>query len=363
MRKLGLLLLMLLSVTSACAVPTATPSPTATALPGWKEPPLRLALVYTYARDDDPTLYLRAGLYHWLRLAGYYRGDGTLIVEAFPLEINPRTSQNTIDAMVELVLAELRDFDCDLVITLGSLATERIAPLYAVEHVTTPVLYAAVPNSLAEALSLYPSINGLPHRRYPVETMHLAQDLMRTDIKRVLVLGSGAEVLEATQAYRDLQEAFPEIDFTLYTTERYLIWQRIVEEEAPKVDMIMLVSWDRLRDEQWRFVNERATLTWTILNAPVPIFALDEQAVRAGAVGGLVASAWRQGEMLADMVLEISSGAHPSSLSAQRRSSSFLTINLQGLARWELSLPTPVALVALKYTGYPANVAVESGTP
>ncbi len=50
---------------------------------------IRVAIVYTRSRNDDPDLYLRAGFYHQMRLEGYYRGDGTLDVLEFPLQVEP----------------------------------------------------------------------------------------------------------------------------------------------------------------------------------------------------------------------------------------------------------------------------------
>ncbi len=360
MRSLRSLFLLALLLLSACrpapTPPPPTPTATSTATPTTAGRPLRLALVYARSAEEDATLYLRAGLYHRLRLMGFYRGDGTLQVEEFVLHIEPRTSDEEVDAKIQSVLEALGRGSYDMVITLGGLATARIAPVYAVEHVTTPVLYADVPSSQVEALRRYPSVVGLPHGRYPIETMRLAMEMSRAKpISRVLVLGSGADALEATSAYAQLQEAFPTVDFTLYTTERFVVWQQILETEAKAVDMVLLISWEGLRDDRWRFVNERHVLTWTILNAPVPLFALDERAVRLGAVGGLVASVWREGEMLARMVVEVHRGTHPSALSAEGRSSDLLAVNLRGVARWNLSLPTPVTLLAVKYSGYPAG--------
>ena len=357
MRSLRSLFLLALVLLSACMpLPSPTSQPTTTATPMTVGRPPRIALVYTRSEEEDTTLYLRAGLYHRLRLMGFYRGDGTLQVDEFVLHIEPRTSDEEVEAKVQNVLQALGRGRYDMLITLGELATARIAPAYAVEHVTTPILYADVSESQAEALRRYPSVVGLPHGRYPIETMRLALEMNRAKpISRVMVLGSGANALGATSAYAQLQEAFPTIDFTLYTTERFVVWQEILETEAKAVDMILLISWEGLRNEQWRFVDERQVLSWTILNTPVPLFALDERAVRMGAVGGLVASVWREGEMLAQLVVEVHRGTHPSALSAEGRSSDLLAVNLRGVANWNLSLPTSVALLAVKYIGYPAE--------
>ncbi len=168
MSKSVLLLLVLAMLVAACQ-PGLSSTPTAPAPPPTpRAQPLRVAIVYTRSRNDDPELYVRAGFYHQMRLGGHYRGDGTLTVFEFPLDVEPRTSDEEVAALIDRTLAALDACTFDALITIGPLATLKIAPTYAERHVTVPIFYAAVAEGLTQQLSRYPSIVGLPHRRHPV---------------------------------------------------------------------------------------------------------------------------------------------------------------------------------------------------
>ncbi len=361
----SVLLLLVLAVLVAACQPGLSPTPTAPPpSPTPRSQPLRVAIVYTRSRNDDPERYVRAGFYHQMRLAGHYRGDGTLIVFEFPLEVEPRTSDEEIAAMIERTLEALDSCTFDALITIGPLATLQIAPAYAERHVTVPIFYAAVPEDLTHQLSRYPSIVGLPHRRHPVQTMALALSMAQKPLSRVLLLVSGAESLDATMAYNELQQAFPDIDFSLYATERFLVWQEVLADAAEEADAVLLISWEGLRDEQWQFVPADEVLDWTVLHSPIPLFALDEKAVRRGAAGGLVASSWGTGKALARLVEEVVvGGTHPSALSSKNRSINLLAINLWGVERWHLNIPPAVALTAATFTGFPAAEPDSTETP
>ncbi|GEM_PF-6325531 len=357
MSKFALSLLLLAVLLTACLPIESTaapPTPSAVATPTRTAERIQVAIVYTRSRNDDPDLYLRAGFYHQMRLDGYYRGDGTLSVLEFPLQVEPRTTDEELTALIEQTKAELERSSFEALITVGPLASTRIAPAYAEHHVTTPVFYAAVPVELAGQLRRYPSIIGLPHERHPVQTLSLARAMMPEPPSRVLILGSGAEAVDATQIYYQLHEAFPEIDFSLYTTERFLIWQETLAKAEDEADAVLLISWEGLRDEQWQLVPADQVLDWTVLHSSIPLFALDERAVRRGAAGGLVASSWETGKAMARLVeAVVGGGAHPSSLSPTKRAVNTLAINLRGVSQWNLDVPTAVALTAVIFTGFP----------
>ncbi len=365
MRRKFLLALLGLAIVLVACQPNTSPVPSRPMpTPTPRLETLRVAIVYRRSQADDPDLYLRAGFYHQLRLDGYYRGDGTLVVSEFPLEVEPRTSDEEVSALIERTLGELESSDFDVLVTIGPLATLRIAPAYAERHVTIPIFYAAVAEGLTHQLSRYPSIVGLPHERHPVQTMALALIMMQKPPSRVLVLGSGQEALDAATAYHELQQAFPDIDFSLYTTERFVIWQEVLERAAEEADAVLLISWEGMRDEQWHFVPSDEILDWTVLHSPIPLFALDEKAVRRGAAGGLVASSWGTGKALAMLVEEVvRRGSHPSSLSSESRSVNLLAINLRGVERWNLNIPPAVALTAATFAGSPATARDTAQTP
>ncbi len=356
MRRL-LLLTFVIVLLAGCVPMEPTPPPsTVEPTPARPAGPLRVAIVYLRSHNDDPDLYLRAGFYHQMRQLGYYRGDGTLSVYEFPLEVDPQMSEAELDALVKSTRDALDPLPVEALLTIGPIATARIAPAYAEKHVTTPVFYAAIPMDMAEELGRYPSIVGLPHARHPAQTITLAAEMMQETPARVLILGAGEGAVEATAAYQELQQTFPEIDFSLYTTERFLVWKEILGRADEEADAVLLISWEGLHDEQWEFVPADQVLDWTIVHSPLPLFALDEKAVRRGAAGGLVASSWETGKSLADLVSRVMVwGQHPSALSSKRYGVNLLSINLRGVSRWNLEIPAAVALTAATFTDFPAS--------
>jgi hypothetical protein len=165
----------------------------------------------------------------------------------------------------------------------------------------------------------------------------------------------------AADVYAALKQGYPEApEPMLRVTGRWSSWKAAVRSESPNVDFILLVSNLAVFDEDGRHIEDAELMSWMLENSPVPVFALTNQAVSNGAVGGLVGDGEAQGNAAAQLALQIVRGAHPSSLMPVLPPRNLLVINLPAARNWGLRIPIAFPIAARVYRTLPKPVSQPS---
>ena len=94
-------------------------------------------------------------------------------------------------------------------------------------------------------------------------------------------------------------------------------------------------------------------MAWMSENAPVPVFALWNSAVVNGAVGGLVADRFQQGEYAAQLALGLARDRGPATSLQATSGMNRLVLNATAARNWGLKIPVLFPIVAQVYESVP----------
>ncbi|MBN1259486.1 MAG: hypothetical protein JXB35_02295 [Anaerolineae bacterium] len=336
----GSLLVLLLLARTGCGGPSS---------PEFQEPvsvsepraPLRLFVIYSYDTGDVWTGQIRTGLLESLARAGYLFADGSLVLGEFALRSHTTTALPVAEAT-----EAARAFDPLIIVTIDDEAAGVIATYPDRDQL---FVFCGVNQTVDQAGLDSDNVTGVLERPYALETIRMALRLL-PDAETALILGDSAYGGASSAGSLYWQARADEtlgVQLQRVETLSWDVWRATVETAGSEgFDFVVLGHYSGLVDDAGSRIAKEEVLEWTLLASETPVFALWQDAVTRGAVGGLVLSPYEQGITAGQLVIQISRGAHPSSLLAARPERNLLAMNLAAAQHWDLQVPLEILLAA-----------------
>lgn len=339
------------------------------------EAPLRVFWMNSYAADDPWALQIRTGLWESLARAGYSVAGGTLLWDAYDLQVSSVSSAGDLAARTVAAMASLSAFDPDVVVVSDDEAVEAIVPELAqgrymiIACGLTSVSGIAMPLG-AQALSR-DDVAVVVEPLRPEQTVALAQAF--TDASGgYSVLGddsmSGKKML---QGVRDVLVAEGSADDAqMNTAATWEAWKSRALAAGTDGAFVLVSSYRPLPDAGGNLISEREMMAWMLMHLDVPVFSLSNTLVINGAVAGLVADGYEQGRLAGELAVASARGAaaqveRDADASVNREGtstsggiklvgSSRLVMNAAAARHWGLQIPALFPIAAEVYKSLPS---------
>ena len=317
-------------------------------------PPLRLFLLDSYSGNDMGSQQMRAGVLETLSAYGYgetANAVGSLTLQELSMGLDAEQDPETVAEITQQAIASVQAFAPDVVLILNNEAALEVIPAYPDPNQAF-VFCGFHGNVEAQGLNR-PNVTGVLEEPKPLQTLRMAATLVQ-GARHYMILSdrtpSGTD--GASSVYREILTS-SELDVagTLRLTNNWQIWQQYVLKEAAKMDFILLLQTNGLRDPEEGMVPSDTALSWTLENSPVPVFSLWLEPVSSGAVGGLTISSYEEGAAAAKMIWRIARGAHPSSVLITPSERNVLAMNLAAAEYWDVQVPFEFLSTAKIYQG------------
>ncbi len=333
-------------VGAGCGQVSPTPAPDMTSETVIDQP-FRLFLVRSYGDTDPWSNRVRAGILEKLAQSGYDQTLETLILEEFALQAERLTDAAEIEMQVEAAIQSIQEFNPDVVILIDDEAAHWLINAYPDAQ---KFVFCGLNSTSWEQEFDRSDVTGVLEIPYPVETVRVAESMMRRPPNSVLLLtdASMAGVAEAATVQEILADtaAHPVEELLVYHTDEWQEWQRIILEEASAVDLVLLGHHSTLQDAAGEPVLKTAVLEWTLDNSSEPVFGLRLNTISNGAVGGLAVSGYEQGRRAAELALSVLHGEAPSSLPVRGSEHNVLAVNIAAANYWDLDVPVEFLIAA-----------------
>lgn len=363
MKRYRLLFALFVLLVGGCSHTASTVMPS-TATPAPPPQPLRVFWVNSFTKDDLWSMQVRTGILEVLAKAGYALPSDTLLWDEFHMQATQHTAEE-LDEIAQQAIEAIEAFKPDVVITCGNGASRLVIPKYP--DTTLPFVYCGLSGNLREMGLRLPNVTGVLESYHPVQTVEIARTFVGK-AQHYLILSdtSSAGQVIAHRSYRELvsyaveqqgQRAWtggkspPDV----LLVDRWPVWQRTVLQSSDSYDFILLGSYRNILQDNGLYMPSPDVMRWMFENSPVPVFALENQAVVHGAVGGLVTYGYAQGEMAARIVVQLANGVSPSEISERYPSHNLLAVNLSGVHHWGLRIPVTFPLAARVYRTTPSS--------
>ena len=357
--RLLLGLSVLLGVLSSCArsLPdTAVPVKT----PLVPSRPLRLMWINSYAEDNYWSMEIRQGIHDVLTREGYVVETGTLIWQVVMMDVPQYSSLLELYPLADAIIEDIQAFEPDVVLVSDDEAAQTIIPRYS--DANLPFVFCGLSSDPQSSDLIRSNVAGVLERLHPVQNLAIARAFVGgTGNYVILSDASTSGNFDAWEVYTALRAYEPEAENPgFWVTNHWELWQDIVLDSGD-YDFILLINSNFVWDTGNQYVSQADLMAWMLENAPVPVFAMSQTAVREGAVAGLVPSGYSQGAIAAENVLRIVRGAHPTSIRTGASADNILVMNLAAASNWGLPIPVSFPLVARVYGALPPDLGRYSG--
>lgn len=341
---------------AACRpLPTAVPTPAPTAPPS---DDLRLFLINGYGAESFWASQMQTGLLETLARRGYSVAEKNLVWSTLHMDAGGPLTVAGHRALTEEAIAAIQAFAPDVVVVAGDEAAAAIILQYP--DATMPFVFCGLKGDPRDYALVQPNVTGVLERYQPAQTVAMARDFIgEADAYMLLSDASLSGRAGAELAYARALNEVPEThELLLRVVGTWSQWQAVVLEETATMDFIILGSYQAILDDVHdvgRYVEGDRVMEWMVTRAPVPVFALSNDAVVRGAVGGLVSSGYAQGETTAPVAVQVAQGASPGAISARAPYRNLLAMNLPAARNWGLPIPVSFPLAARVYRTFPAD--------
>ncbi len=313
--------------------------------------PLRIFWVNSYAKDDTWSQQVRTGLLETLARNGYSLGEETLEWQAFHMNAEKFTTLDELYPIADEAIAAIQAFNPDVVVVSDDEAARTVIPRYP--NSNQHFVFCGLNGDPRDYGLVLSNVTGVLEELHPLQTLAMAEAFLE-DADDYLILSdasisSWASVLNI---YDTISEETPENLPPLRVTRQWFLWQDAVVNRGAEVDFILLVSHRDVREDSRR-MESKEVMSWMLENSPVPVFALTNQAVIHGAVGGLVVYGYDQGSAAGELVVKIGEGTHPALIITKIPSRNLLAMNLAAVRHWNLQVPIAFPIAARVYRTLP----------
>lgn len=203
-------------------------------------------------------------------------------------------------------------FKPDLVMTGDDNALKFLGPKLA--ETDTPVIFFAVNNNprfYFKNHKLPPNITGIIERIF---VKHLARELPKIigNLKNVLVMFDGSHSAQANinmifEGYE--KRSIMGVEFSRHNSSKFEDWKKAVALAQSKSNLLVLVNYYTLTDEEGNYVFHDDVLRWTSENSDVPVFGILAATVHSeGGFGAYVLEGETHGRMAAEAAIKVLEG-------------------------------------------------------
>lgn len=331
----------------------------------WAEPAKRVYIVHSYGKSDVCGQPQYEGVVTALDRAGW-RKDRNLVLAAYHMDT--RIVNNTpelIEQQGQKALAEIRQFNPDVVVTLDDNAFQAVA----MKLVDTPIRivfsglnrhpedYNAVRPYLDTRQHPGHNVTGVCEKLHAVEAIRVFSRII--PLKRLAVLSDPFPIGRAVarQVRRDLNETDPEringvrVDFQ--EVPSWEAYQQAVGRinNDPEIQAFYLAT-VMLKDERGAIRTIPDIIQWTVAHSKKPAIGINYEFIKLGLFGGATVDFYAMGLQAGELVVSILQGQTPGDLPIQDTERTALVFNLKRANQLGITIPPDILLAADDVFGY-----------
>jgi len=209
----------------------------------------------------------------------------------------------------------------------------------------TPVVYLGVNNNVEAYLKFdeASNITGVLERPLILPGIKIYKQILPEAKRGLIILDTSmtSQVIHNENFHNDQPLKAEGITLDLKLVQHWDDWQQLVQNAKKNYDFVVIGLYHAVVDRSGKNIPEQTVIHWTIHHSKLPVFGLWDFAVgKDKALGGLVISANEQGELAAQMALEIlDDKKSPEDIAPVLASKGILLFSRSGLKRYKLTLP------------------------
>jgi PAS domain S-box-containing protein len=274
-----------------------------------------------------------------------------LEIEADYLDLARYPDATHAQRMVNFLREKYDGVHFDAVVVIGPKGVPFILEHREVVGRHVPVIFSDLTNDTYKALNLPPDVTGVISDRYPEKTIELAKSL-QPGARRLVVIGGSDDVdrrwLEI--ARKAIETHDPKLE-TAYWSD--LSYEKLLADvsKLPSDTIVLLLVF--FADSEGKHFIPRNVAAAVAKASSAPVYGLFDTYIGRGVVGGYTDTYESLGTTVADMVLEIISGADVTTLPPRADPRSAFRVDARAMDHWRLkerNLP-PGSIVLFKELG------------
>lgn len=207
-----------------------------------------------------------------------------------------------------------------------------------------PVVFLGINNNIRNYFKERPkNFTGVLERPLYQRNIPFIKDCL-PNTKNVLLLfdGSSTSHLIVEESFEGkFNTKILNVNLSIYNTNSYEEWQKLVLEDSTKYDAIVLGLYSTVRDKNNKIITEDELIAWTSKNVKIPLFGAWSFSVGKGkTIGGLVSSGKDQGMEAGGIIKRIlEKGETPISIFPITAPKGSYIISQFELNRWRIKIP------------------------
>jgi ABC-type uncharacterized transport system substrate-binding protein len=311
--------------------------------------PAHVLLLHSYHAENLWDQELDRGILAGLAESGYSQAEGNLVLDYFWMDTKRHNDPVYMGQIGADAMAYIRAEQPDVVLATDNNAIRLVVAPWSDESI--PFVYAGLNDN--------PRNYHLPDKKNVtgvLERVHIAEMLrwiewVLPEARRIIFL---ADASETTTAYTPevMMQVSGSGNFTVesyHVTNSFAEWQAYMLEMAQNGDILMVGTYQTVRDANQVVMDGAEVMAWTIENSPVPVIPMWEFGVQQGALGGPVISGETQGYEAALKVARILNGEKPGDIPVTVPKRGKLTINVDAAQRWNIVFPMELIETSVLY--------------
>jgi PAS domain S-box-containing protein len=257
-----------------------------------------------------------------------------LEIEADYLDLARYPDVTHASRMVNFLREKYDGVHFDAVVVIGPTGVPFILEHRDVVGTGVPVIFSDLTDATYKSLNLPPDVTGVIGDFYPEKTVALAESLQPGARRLVVIAGSDDVDRRWRETARKAIEArYPKLE-TAYWSD--LTYDALLANVARLPDDTIVLLLTFFADSEGKRFIPRNVATAVAKASAAPVYGLFETYIGQGIVGGYTVPYESIGTAVADMVLEILSGADVTTLSPRANPGLNFRVDARAMDRWGL---------------------------
>jgi PAS domain S-box-containing protein len=257
-----------------------------------------------------------------------------LEIEADYLDLARYPDATHASRMVNFLREKYARVNFDAVVVIGPSGVPFILEHREVVGRRVPVIFSDLTYATYKSLNLPPDVTGVIGDFYPEKTVELAKSLQPGARRLVVIAGNDAVDGRWRETARKAIEAHhPELETTYWSDLSYDALLADVSR-LPSDTIVFLLTF--FADSEGKRLIPRNVATAVAKASAAPVYGLFDTFIGQGIVGGYTVTYEAIGTAVADMVLEILSGADVTTLSPRANPGLTFRVDARAMDRWGL---------------------------
>jgi PAS domain S-box-containing protein len=331
----GLFLSIVLAIAALCAQSRAA------------DAPRRVLILHSFNYSFPATTLMSEAV----RKRLFERFPQGLEIEADYLDLARYPDAMHAERMVNFLREKYAGVNFDAVVVIGPTGVPFILEHREVVGRRVPIVFSDLTYATYKSLNLPPDVTGVIGDFYPEKTIELARSLQPGARRLVVITGNDAVDGRWRATARKAIEAYHPDLATEYWFDLSYDAMLAGVSQLPSNTIVLLLTF--FADSEGKRLIPRNVATAVAKASAAPVYGLFDTFIGQGIVGGYTAPYETIGAAVADMVLEILSGADATTLVPRANPGLTFRVDARAMDRWglkERNLP-PGSVVSFKEPG------------